>query len=267
MTLLVFSSIYTLAQQVGTAQTTQPSGSSQTPTANQPPPATNPQAQTGNPQPTKQTGSEANRSVPLGQQQPKRILGIMPNYRAVSAGALPSPPTPKEAFKIATQNSFDYSAFIFVGITSLIAEADNSHPQLGKGIGGYGQYYWRGFVDKTDGNYWVIFVLPTFLHQDERYYALGKASILKRGIYAASRVLITPNYQGKNVFNASDVFGKAIAQGISLSYYPSSDRTFGDFAANTGTRLAATRLRMSFASSGRILRHTCYTAIRNSDLG
>jgi hypothetical protein len=45
--------------------------------------------------------------VPLPPGQPKRILGLMPNYRAVSAGTIPPPPTPKQAFKIATRNSFD----------------------------------------------------------------------------------------------------------------------------------------------------------------
>lgn len=54
------------------------------------------------------TNRAANKSVPKGQEQPKRILGIMPNYRAVSAGAIPPPPTPKEAFVLATDNSFDY---------------------------------------------------------------------------------------------------------------------------------------------------------------
>lgn len=158
----------------------------------------------------------------------------MPNFRAVSAGALPPPPTPKEAFKIATQQSFDYSAFVFVGITSLLAEGTDAHPQLGKGIGGFGQYYWRGFLDKTDGNYLVLWALPTVLHEDERYYALGKGSILKRGIYAASRILITPNYQGKNTFNASDVFGRGIAEGISAAYYPAAERTAGEIAVKYG---------------------------------
>ncbi|MGC2189135.1 MAG: hypothetical protein WA607_11980, partial [Candidatus Sulfotelmatobacter sp.] len=95
----------------------------------------------------------------------------MPNFRAVSAGAQPPPFTPKQAFKIATQNSFDYSSFIFVGITSALAEWTDAHPQLGQGLPGYGRYYWRGLLDKTDGNYWVIFALPTVFHQDERYYA------------------------------------------------------------------------------------------------
>jgi len=166
--------------------------------------------------------------------QPKRILGVMPNYRAVSAGVIPPPPTPKEAFKIATQNSFDYSSFIFVGITSLMAEGSNAHPQLHKGIEGYGRYYWRGFLDKTDGNYLVVFALPTILHQDERYYAMGTGGWFKRAIYAASRILITPGYNGHNTFNASEVFGRGIAQGISGFYYPSSDRTAGALATKYG---------------------------------
>ena len=166
--------------------------------------------------------------------QPKRILGVMSNFRAVSAGAIPPPPTPKQAFVIATKNSFDYSSFIFVGITSAFAEWTNAHPQLGEGMAGYGRYSWRGFVDKADGNYWVIFALPTIFHQDERYYALGKGGIWKRGIYASSRILITPDYHGHSGFNASEIFGRAIAQGISLAYYPSGARAPGALASKYG---------------------------------
>ena len=91
----------------------------------------------------------------------------MPNFRAVSAGVIPPPPTPKQAFVIATKNSFDHSAFIFVGITSLLSEAANNHAQIGKGLPGFDRYYWRGLADKTDGNYLVIFALPTVFHLKE----------------------------------------------------------------------------------------------------
>jgi hypothetical protein len=178
--------------------------------------------------------SNALQAIPVLKQQPKRILGIMPNYRAVSAGAIPPPPTPKQALKIATQNSFDYSSFVFVGITSLLAEASNAHPQLGKGPAGFWGYYWRGFVDKTDGNYLVIFAFPSVFHEDERYYAKGEGEFWKRGIYAGSRVLITPDYHGHNTFNASEILGRGTAQAISVSYYPSRDRTFGDIAEKYG---------------------------------
>lgn len=170
----------------------------------------------------------------------------MPNYRAVSAGVLPPPPTPKHAFMIATQNSFDYSSGVFVGITSLLAEGSNAHPALGKGVPGFWGYYWRGFVDKTDGNYWVIWALPTVTHEDERYYARGEGPILHRGIYAASRILITPNYSGHNTFNASEIFGRGISQSISLTYYPSSDQALGPFMEKYGYALGRDALTNTF---------------------
>lgn len=180
------------------------------------------------------TNRAADKSVPADQQQPKRILGIMPNYRAVSAGAIPPPPTSKEAFVLAAQNSFDYSSYAFVGLTSMIAEGEDAHPALGKGVRGFWGYTWRGFVDKVDGNYLVIWALPSVLHEDERFYAKGQGRKFHRLVYAASRVLITPNYHGKNTFNASEIVGRGIAQGVSLSYYPSSDQNAADFAEKYG---------------------------------
>lgn len=154
----------------------------------------------------------------------------MPNYRAVSAGAIPPPPSPKQAFVLAAQNSFDYSAFVFTGLTSMIAEGQDSHPQLGKGVPGFWAYSWRGFVDKTDGNYLVIFALPTVFHEDGRYFAKGEGSIFSRTVYATSRVFVTRTYNGGNTFNKSEILGRAGAQAISLSYYPSQSRTAGQLS-------------------------------------
>lgn len=169
-----------------------------------------------------------------GQQQPKRILGFMPNYRAVSAGVRPVPPSSKQAFMMATQNSFDYSSFLFVGLTSLLAKGTDAHPDLGKGVSGYWAYTWRGFLDKTDGNYLVLWALPTVLHEDERYYAMGRGGFWKRSIYAGTSVIVTPNYQGRKTFNFAEMVGRAGAQAISTTYYPSGDDTTLDLAEKFG---------------------------------
>ncbi len=187
-----------------------------------------------------QTGGQAvtpQPTAPLPPPQPKRILGMMPNYRAVSAGVRPVPPTPKEAFVMASQNAFDYSAFVFVGLTSLSAEASNTHPELGKGIPGFWGYYWRGFIDKADGDYWVDFILPTAFHEDERYYAKGRGNVLKRAVYAVSQVIITPDYNGHNTINGAELLGRGVAQAISVSYYPGADATFSNVAAKYGYSL------------------------------
>ena len=186
------------------------------------------------------------KGAPKSKQQPKRILGMMPNYRAVSAGAIPPPPTPRQAFKLATENSFDYSSFVFTGVTSLIAEGEETHPSLGKGVPGFWAYSWRGFVDKVDGNYWVIFALPTVLHEDERYFAKGEGPKLHRAVYSATRVIITPNYHGHNTLNISELAGRAIAQGISTTYYPSADRSAGALAQKWGYAIMRDALTNTF---------------------
>jgi hypothetical protein len=185
--------------------------------------------------------STSQSEIPLSKQQPKSILGMMPDFRAASAGATP-PPTPKQAFKTATQNSFDYSSFISVGITSLWTESSKAHPALGKGVSGYGRYYWRGFLDKTDGKYLTTFAFPAVFHEDVRYFAMGESALWKRGIYAGSRILITPDYQGRQTVNASELLGRGAAQAISLFYYPSKDRTAGQFAQRYGFALGSDAL-------------------------
>ncbi|MHB8609741.1 MAG: hypothetical protein ACYDCG_15680 [Candidatus Acidiferrales bacterium] len=158
----------------------------------------------------------------------------MPNFRAVSADAIPPPPTAKQAFIITTENTFDYSSFIFTGLTSAMAEGTDTHPPLGKGVAGFGRYYWRGFVDKTDGDYLVVFALPTIFHEDERYFTMGHGRIWKRFFYSATRVFVTPNYDGRNTMNVSELLGRGIAQGISLAYYPSQTRTFRGIGSKYG---------------------------------
>ena len=41
----------------------------------------------------------------------------------------------------------------------------------GRGVAGFGRYYWRGLLDKADLDYLVIFALPTVFHQSEGHYA------------------------------------------------------------------------------------------------
>ena len=89
--------------------------------------------------------------------------------------------------------------------------------------------------------------MPTIFHQDERFYAMGEGPFLKRAVYAASRILITPNYSGNNSFNASEIFGRAVAQGISASYYPAGDRTLGDLATKYGWALGRDALTMQIS--------------------
>jgi hypothetical protein len=159
-------------------------------------------------------------------QQTKRILGIVPNFRSVSVNMVLPPQSFKEKFTGATEDSFDYSSFIFDGTLAGVAQAEASIPEFHQGAAGYGRYYWHTFADQTDENYWVEFILPAALHQDPRYYTLGHGGLLKRVSYSFSRVLITRTDSGNETFNTSEIVGAGAASGISALYYPSPYRTW-----------------------------------------
>src|SRR5271156_6736365 len=129
-------------------------------------------------------------------QQTKRILWIIPNFRAVSAGVKLPPQSVKEKFKTGALDSFDYSSFIFVGIQSGISQVTDAYPGFRQGAAGYGRYYWHTFADQTDENLWVEGILPVVLRQDSRYYTLGHGGFIKRGYYAVTRTVITRTDSG-----------------------------------------------------------------------
>jgi hypothetical protein len=159
-------------------------------------------------------------------QQTKRILWIIPNFRAVNAGVKLPPQTVKEKFKTGALDSFDYSSFIFVGIQAGISQATDAYPAFHQGAAGYGRYYWHTFADQTDENLWVEGILPVVLRQDSRYYTMGHGGFIKRGFYAVTRTVITRTDSGRETFNASEILGAGTAAGISSAYYPTQYRTW-----------------------------------------
>jgi len=152
--------------------------------------------------------------------QPKRILGIIPNYRAVSAGTQLPPLTFKDAMWLATQDTFDYSDFILVAALAGIDMAGKSEPSFGQGAEGYGKYYWHVFVDGAIENYMTEAIVPAVTREDPRYYTLGKGGFIKRTGYAVSRLFVTKTNSGGSTFNLSEIVGAGASAGIGNTYYP-----------------------------------------------
>lgn len=163
---------------------------------------------------------------PLAQgRQTKRILFLIPNFRAVSADQQLPPQTVKEKFKTAALDSVDYSSFIFVGGQAAVAQANKSYPEFGQGAKGYGRYYWHTLADAINENTFVEFIVPSILHQDTRYYTLGKGMFGKRLGYAFTRTFVTRSDSGHETFNYSEILGAGAFSGVSNFYYPSQERT------------------------------------------
>jgi len=184
-------------------------------------------------------GAPAPQAIPTAQAAPadqpppqtKRILGIIPNFRAISADAKLPPQTVKQKFISATEDSFDYSAIFIPALLALYSEQTNATPEFGQGGVGYGRYLWHSAVDQTSENYMVEFVGPALTHEDSRYYTMGRGGFFKRTGYALTRAVVTRSDAGKEVFNISEVVGSGASAGLSSLYYPTRERSLG----NTGT--------------------------------
>ena len=182
--------------------------------------------------------SSPSRSAP-----PKRLFGIVPNFRTVSTDTKLPPQTIKEKFTDASEDSFDYSSLALATAVALEGYVTTATPEFGRGGVGFSRYLWHSATDQTIENYVVEFIIPVVRHEDTRFYTLTRGSFTKRAEYSIGRVFITRSDSGHNTFNSGEVVGAAAAAGISNLYYPQGERTTRNFvdkyAVNIGIDAAS----------------------------
>lgn len=173
-----------------------------------------------------------------GGEQSKRILWVIPNYRAVSADTRLPALSFGGKFKLATEDSFDYSSILVAGFMAGTSMAKNETPEFHQGGAGYARYFWHSFADQAVGNYLTEFIVPYATHEDPRYYTLGHGGIFKRTYYAVNRLFITRTDSGGRTFNFSEIVGNGAGAGISDLYYPSPERTWTKTGQKWATQVA-----------------------------
>ena len=168
--------------------------------------------------------------------EPKRILGIVPNYRTFPSLTNYEPISPKEKFVIASQDSFDRGTVILAALFAGEGQLTNSNRAFGQGAAGYGQYFGASYGDFVIGNYMTEAIYPTILHQDPRYFRRGTGSTWSRLLYAIGQTFWTHSNSGRMQFNYSEVLGNSTAVAISTAYYR-DNRDVGDAVTKLGTQI------------------------------
>lgn len=154
-----------------------------------------------------------------------RIFEVLPNYGTVeNAHDLP-PLSAGQKFRLATAAVFDWAAFPFNGVLSGIAQAKNDPKEWGQGWDAYGKRFGQSFADNSIGTYMTTAAFPSLLHEDPRYYQLGKGGFGHRAYHAMNRLFVTRTDSGHDRFNYSESIGNAVAAAISNSYHVPADRT------------------------------------------
>lgn len=167
---------------------------------------------------------------------------------------LPQPVTQADKFQAFVEQA--RSPFIF-GAASLNALAlRETQEHGGPGMqSSFTSLYEAAVVQKESSAFLGKFVYPSLLKQDPRYFPSTSQNVVGRTAYAASRLLITRNDQGKATLNTSYLLGVLTSAAVATAYRPQWARTnsavFADFGSTIGS------------DAGMNVLHEFWPAIRN----
>ena len=155
-----------------------------------------------------------------------RLFYALPNFQTVGTTEQLPPLTVGQKFQLQARSQFDYFEIPWYGILAGFSQARNTSAGYGQGAAGYGKRYAQEWGDGTIQNFMVGAVFASAFQEDPRYYVLGKGSFWHRAGYSVSRIVVTRTDWGGEEFNGSQIFGGAVAAGISTySYHPRDERT------------------------------------------
>jgi len=161
---------------------------------------------------------------PPAAQKHDRLFMVLPNYLTVENESKVPPLTAGGKFKLVAKNAFDPAIFPFIGVIALVGQAENSDPEYGQGMEGYGKRYAAAFGDATIGTFMTSATFPALLRQDPRYYQMGHGGFRRRVFYSIGRIFVTRSDSGHHQFNTSEIVGNLAAAGISINYHPAQER-------------------------------------------
>jgi hypothetical protein len=163
----------------------------------------------------------------LKQQEKQRVMGVMATFNTTTdKNALPL--SSGQKFKLFFKSETDPWPFFLAAVVSGIGQADDSYPEWGQGMQGYAKRFGGAYSDAFIGNFFGNAVLPSWWHEDPRYFQKGTGSAMKRFLWAASSTVWCRRDKGTWGPNYSNVVGNLIGSAIARSYYPASERTVGD---------------------------------------
>jgi hypothetical protein len=192
---------------------------------------------------TQTAGNSQNNGKSNNQKQTRgtskdRLFYALPNFLTLENASNVPPLTAAQKFAVTARGSFDPVEYFWYGALAGLSQWENSESGFGQGAQGYGKRYGAYFADGTIENFWTAAILPSLLHQDPRYFQSGKGGFLKRTGYAVRRIFVSPTDSRHDQFNYSEIFGSAIASGIStFTYHPRGERNLRNAMSVWGTQV------------------------------
>jgi hypothetical protein len=143
-----------------------------------------------------------------------------------------------QKFLLAADVTIAPSAVIATAASAAISQAKDSWPGYSQGWEAYGKRYGATMALNASTNLFGVFLLPSVLHHDPRYFPLAHASFGRHVGHALKRMLVTPTDAGGQAPNISGLLAPLGAEGLSNTYLPDAERTTGKTFQRYGIQMA-----------------------------
>lgn len=159
----------------------------------------------------------------LKQEVKQRALGVLPNYY-VTYENHPAPLSANQKLHLGLRTLTDPATFGVAALTAGIQQEMNSYRQYGQGAEGFAKRYGATYATAAGGILITAVLADSVLHQDPRYFYLGKAGGTRahRALYAIESAFRTKGDNGKWQPPYSDLAGLVASAEISQTYLPGS---------------------------------------------
>lgn len=180
------------------------------------------------------SASAAEGTQPFDSEDAPIVKGATSSSSRLDPTTLKASPDPVYSLPNASENlhrflqqSCSPFSFLTIGFNTGLAQIGKQEPDFGFGIHGFIRRYSTSLADNRSNAFFGAFLLPSLLHQEQRYSRLGpKFSPWRRATYSLSRVAITRGRDGGDVFNSSLILATLFSKSLQNAYYPSDQRGF-----------------------------------------
>lgn len=162
---------------------------------------------------------------------------LFPDRFTVDSGTQTQPLTVRQKFGGYVREQLGLSPFVAAGISAAVSQGLDSDPDWGQGWEAYGKRTGDILIEGETVAIMREGIFPSILHQDPRYYRRGEGTVTDRGVYAATRTLITRQDSGRAAFNYSAFAASAGGAALTYAYYPDTSQTFSQAAETFGENI------------------------------
>ena len=135
------------------------------------------------------------------------------------------PLSPRQKFGSFVHHAYSPYTFAGTAYDATWAQILGDPSEFGGGMQGWGKRMGAAVAGTETRSFFGTFLFPSLLHQDPRYFAMYDGPVAKRGFHALSRVVVTRDDNGSNVFNSSGMLAIAFTESLSMAWTPEGRRS------------------------------------------